>query len=73
MKDGSIVNPMKDIVATRKMENGIACYFGETGREGFETFTFADLIDMKINALDLLDDPRNYGIDEKERRVVMKK
>jgi len=55
------------------MENGIACYYGETGREGFETFTFADLIDMKINALDLLDDPRNYGIDEKERRVVMKK
>ena len=35
--------------------------------------TYADLIDMKINALDLLDDPRNYGIDEKERRVVMKK
>jgi hypothetical protein len=64
---------MKDIVATRKMENGIACYYGMTGREEFETFTFSELIDMKINALDLLEDPKNYGIDEKARRVVMKK
>lgn len=64
---------MKDIVTARKMENGIACYYGKTGREEFEAFTFAELIDMKINALDLLQDPKNYGIDEKERRVVMKK
>jgi hypothetical protein len=64
---------MKDIVATRKMENGIACYFGEAGREEFQSYTYLELIDMKINALDLLEDPTNYGIDEKTRNVVMKK
>jgi len=64
---------MKDIVATRKMENGIACYYGQAGREELESFTYSELIDMKINALDLLQDPRNYGIDEKTRSVVMKK
>jgi hypothetical protein len=64
---------MKDIVATRKMENGIACYYGETGREEQESYTFSELIDMKINALDLLEDPTNYGIDERTRNVVMKK
>jgi len=51
------------IVATRKMENGIACYYGEKGKEEFETFNYSELIDMKINALDLLNDPRNYAVD----------
>jgi hypothetical protein len=64
---------MKDIVATRKMENGVACYYGQSGREELESFTYSELIDMKINALDLLKDPTNYGIDEKTRTVVMKK
>jgi hypothetical protein len=64
---------MKDIVATRKMENGIACYYGKIGSEEQESFTYSELIDMKINALDLLQDPKNYGIDEKSRTVVMKK
>ena len=31
---------MKDIVATRRMENGIACYYGEKGKEEFDTFCF---------------------------------
>jgi hypothetical protein len=66
-------NRMKDIVATRKMENGIACYYGEPGSEKMESYTYSELIDMKINALDLLDDPKNYGIDEKTRQVIMKK
>jgi hypothetical protein len=66
-------NRMKDIVSTRKMENGIACYYGQAGREEMESFTYSELIDMKINALDLLEDPKNYGIDEKTRKVVMKK
>jgi hypothetical protein len=64
---------MKDIVATRKMENGIACYYGMSGQEELESYTYSELIDMKINALDLLQDPTNYGIDEKTRTIIMKK
>ncbi|HOS81204.1 MAG TPA: hypothetical protein PK445_00515 [Methanolinea sp.] len=64
---------MKDIVATRRMENGIACYYGEKGKEEFETFNYNELIDMKINALDLLNDPKNYAVDPVNHKVVMKK
>jgi hypothetical protein len=64
---------MKDIVTTRKMENGIACYYGPSGQEKFESFTFGELIDMKINALDLLEDPKNYTVDTGRHRLVMKK
>ncbi len=64
---------MKDIVATRRMENGIACYYGEKGSEEFESFNFSELIDMKINALDLLNNPRAYAVDPENHRIVMKK
>lgn len=64
---------MKDIVATRKMENGVACYYGPTGQEKFESFTYSELIDMKINALDLLQDPKNYAVDTEKHKLVMKK
>lgn len=49
---------MHDITTTRKMENGVACYYGESGKEKRETFNYQELIDMKINALDLLKDPK---------------
>jgi hypothetical protein len=64
---------MKDIVTTRKMENGVACYYGATGQEKFESFTYSELIDMKINALDLLEDPKNYAVDTASHKLVMKK
>lgn len=64
---------MRDIVATRKMENGIACYYGDGGRDKFESFTFQELIDQKINALDLLKDPKNYAVDTEKHKIVMKK
>jgi len=65
--------PMEKIVATRKMENGIACYYGKKGKEEFETFNYSELIDMKVNALDLLNDPKNYAVDPENHRIVMVK
>jgi len=64
---------MHDIVATRKMENGVACYYGESGKEKRETFNYQELIDMKINALDLLKDSSNYSVNPKAHKIVMKK
>ncbi|MDI9632526.1 MAG: hypothetical protein QFX32_00535 [Methanolinea sp.] len=64
---------MREIVATRRMENGIACYYGEKGQEKFESFNFGELIDMKINALDLLNNPRGYMVDPDTHRIAMKK
>jgi hypothetical protein len=64
---------MHDITRTRKMENGVAAYYKEGGVEKFESFNYSELIDLKINALDLLQDPKNYSVDTKAHRVIMKK
>ena len=64
---------MYDITRTRKMENGVAVYFKEGGNEKFESFNYSELIDLKINALDLLQDPKNYAVDPKAHRLMMKK
>jgi hypothetical protein len=64
---------MKEIVSAKKMENGIACYYGKKGEEKFESFTFRELIDMEINALDLLQYPKNYTLDTDKHSIVMKK
>ena len=55
------------------MENGVAAYYKEGGTEKFDSFNYSELIDLKINALDLLQDPKNYAVDPKAHRVVMKK
>jgi hypothetical protein len=64
---------MHEIVTTRKMENGIALYYDENGQKKYESFNYSELIDMKINALDLLASPKGYQVDVKGHKVVMKK
>ena len=55
------------------MENGIAVYYKVGTGEKFESFNYSELIDLKINALDLLQDPKNYAVDTEKHRIVMKK
>ena len=38
-----------------------------------ESFNYSELIDLKINALDLLEDPKAYQVDLEKHRVAMKK
>lgn len=64
---------MQNITKTRKMENGIAVYYKVGTGEKFESFNYHELIDLKINALDLLQDPKNYAVDTEKHRLVMKK
>ena len=64
---------MKDIVKTRKMENGVAVYSMEGNELKQESFNYSELIDLKINALDLLENPKAYQVDLEKHRVVMKK
>ena len=40
---------------------------GGDEREAF--FSFEELIDLKVNALDLLNNPGNYAIDEGARKI----
>lgn len=64
---------MHDIVSSKKMENGIVVFWTDKSEKKYDSFNYAELIDMKINALDLLDHPASYKIDISARKLVSKK
>jgi hypothetical protein len=64
---------MKDIVGSKKMENGIVVFWLEGIEKKYDSFTYSELIDMKINALDLLEDPTAYSVDVDAHKIISKK
>jgi len=64
---------MHDIFGTKKMENGIVVFFEEKGENKYESFNYGELVDMKINALDLLDRPKSYKVDTDAHKLISKK
>jgi hypothetical protein len=64
---------MHDIVSSKKMENGIVVFWTEGDTMKNESFNYQELIDMKINALDLLDRPGWYRLDKAARTIIAKK
>ncbi|MGA2105701.1 hypothetical protein [Methanoregula sp.] len=64
---------MHDIVSSKKMENGIVVFWEEKSEKKYESFNYAELVDMKINALDLLDRPKSYKIDKEAHTLISKK
>jgi hypothetical protein len=64
---------MHDILSSRKMENGIVVFWEEKGEKKNESFNYAELVDMKINALDLLDRPKSYKVDMAAHAIISKK
>ena len=55
---------MQDIASSKKMENGIVVFWEENGEKKSESFNYIELVDMKINALDLLERPKSYKVDK---------
>jgi hypothetical protein len=66
-------NYMHDVVSSRKMENGIVVFWEEDGEKTYESFNYIELIDMKINALDLLERPKSYKVDKDAHTLIVKK
>lgn len=64
---------MHDIISSRKMENGVVVFWEEKGEKKYESFNYSELIDMKINALDLLDSPKSYKVDKSAHAIIPKK
>jgi hypothetical protein len=64
---------MKDILSSKKMENGIVVFFDEKGEKKYESFNYAELVDMRINALDLLDRPKSYKVDTAAHMIIINK
>ena len=64
---------MQDIVSSKKMENGIVVLWNEDGGRNEESFNYGELVDMKINALDLLERPKSYKVDKAAHKLIVKK
>jgi len=47
--------------------------FFHLGEKKYESFNYGELVDMKINALDLLDRPMSYRIDPAAYKILSKK
>jgi len=54
---------MQQIAGTKKYQNGIRVFWTDGGKELSDFFPFEELIDMKINVFDLLENPDIYRID----------
>ena len=64
---------MQDIVSSKKMENGIVVFWEESGDKKYESFNYEELVDAKINALDLLERPKSYKVDKDAHTLISKK
>lgn len=64
---------MHDIATSKKMENGIVVFWTEKGEKKNESFNYAELVDMKINALDLLERPKSYKVDTATHKLIVQK
>jgi hypothetical protein len=64
---------MQTVVSSKKMENGVVVFLEADGKLKSEAFNYEELVDMKINALDLLDNPNAYKVDKEAHKLVMKK
>jgi hypothetical protein len=63
---------MQDIITGVKREDGLIVLWQE-GKDYKSTFfEYSELIDQKINALDLLDHPKMYQLDPGKHRITMK-
>jgi hypothetical protein len=64
---------MQKVVSSKKMENGIVVFWIEKGEKKYDSFNYSELIDMKINALDLLERPASYQVDVEGHKLIVNK
>ena len=62
---------MQKILRTERCGDGVNVVWKKDGRETTSYFSFTQLIDMQVNALDLLKHAGSWGMDEKTGKVVL--
>jgi hypothetical protein len=60
---------MHKVLRTERLGDGVSVVWEKDGKEMTSYFSFARLIEMRLNALDVLNTPSNYGIDEKTGNI----
>ena len=54
---------MQQITRSIKYQDGIQVFWTDEGKDLDDFFSFSDLVEQKINALDLLNNPRIYAMN----------
>jgi uncharacterized protein YndB with AHSA1/START domain len=54
---------MQQITGSKKYQNGVQVFWTDAGNDRNDLFSYEDLVDQKINALDLLNNPRLYAVN----------
>jgi hypothetical protein len=62
---------MQKIVRTERRGDWVNVFWKKAGKEETTSFSFTQLIDMQVNALDFLEHPQRWGMDEKTGKVIL--
>ena len=60
---------MYQLSGSKRLADGVNVFWMEGGEEQNLFLTFSQMVDMKLNALDILDHPKNYQIDPKKKKI----
>jgi uncharacterized protein YndB with AHSA1/START domain len=60
---------MQQITGSKKYPDGIRVFWSDAGHKTSEFFSFDDLVDQKINALDILNNPRLYRVNTTSHQI----
>jgi len=60
---------MQQITGSKKFQNGIQVFWTDKGTDLNEFFSYEDLIDQRINAFDLLNNPRIYQMNAASHKI----
>ena len=60
---------MQQITGSKKYQNGIQVFWTDKGTDLNDFFSYEDLIDQKINAFDLLNNPRIYQMNAASHKI----
>jgi hypothetical protein len=63
---------MQRITTSERLPGGITVYWKEGGEENETSFSFAELIDRRVNSLDLLEHPTKYVFDADSGALILK-
>lgn len=61
---------MKQIIDAHKSFNGVQVTYISGDKDGTELFSYENLVDMRVNVLELLDHPDYYAFDPEGPRIV---
>ena len=60
---------MQKIESSKKYQNGLQVFWSGAEGDSNDFFTYDELIDQRINVLDLLNNPAIYRIDPDTHRI----